>query len=173
MAHLYESWIKTILVGIDGSKYAESALEAAIDIAKRYSAKLFIVYIHPLPSMPLVTGVPAYPHIITHFPDYYPKASPEVKEKIEPLLKKYVKMAIEHGIKEVESKILPFWGSVGEGLISFADENKASVIVIGSRGLTGLKRVLLGSVADYVIRNAHCNVLVIRAALCQNEKSSY
>lgn len=164
MAPLKESWIKTVLVGVDGSKYAESALEAAIDIAKRYSAKLFIVYIHPLPSMPLVTGVPAYPHIITQFPNYYPKVSPEVKEKIEPLLKKYENMALEYGIKEVESKIVPYWGAVGEGLVYFADENKVSAIVIGSRGLTGLKRVLLGSVADYVIRNAHCNVIVIRAS---------
>lgn len=160
---MQESWIKAILVGIDGSKYAEFALGAAIDIAKRYSAKLFIVYIHPLPSMPLVTGVPAYPHIITHFPNYYPKVSPEVREKVEPLLKKYENMSREYGIKEVESKIVPFWGTVGEGLVYFADENKVSLIVIGSRGLTGLKRVLLGSVADYVIRNAHCNVLVIRS----------
>jgi nucleotide-binding universal stress UspA family protein len=156
-------WVKRVLVGIDGSKYAESALDVAIDIAKRYSAKLFIVYIHPLPSMPLVTGVPAYPHIITHFPDYYPKVPHDVREKIEPLLKKYEKIAVERRVEEVASKIVPFWGTVGEGLVYFADENKISTIVIGSRGLTGLKRVLLGSVADYVVRNAHCNVIVIRA----------
>ncbi|MCX8182767.1 MAG: universal stress protein [Candidatus Methanomethyliaceae archaeon] len=158
-----ENWIKAVLVGIDGSKYAEYAFEFAIDLARRYSAKLFIVYIHALPSMPLVTGVPAYPHIITHFPNYYPKVPPDVKEKIEPLLKKYEQIAREYEIKEIESRIVSFWGTVGEGLVYFADEKKVSVIVIGSRGLTGLKRVLLGSVADYVIRNAHCNVIVIRS----------
>lgn len=163
MVLLNGEWVKRVLVGIDGSKYAESALDVAIDIAKRYSAKLFIVYIHSLPSMPLVTGVPAYPHIITHFPDYYPKVPHDVREKIEPLLKKYEKIAVERGVEEVASKIVPFWGTVGEGLVYFADENKISTIVIGSRGLTGLKRVLLGSVADYVVRNAHCNVIVIRA----------
>lgn len=163
MVLLNGEWVKRVLVGIDGSKYAESALDVAIDIAKRYSAKLFIVYIHPLPSMPLVTGVPAYPHIITHFPDYYPKVPHDVREKIEPLLKKYEKIAVERRVEEVASKIVPFWGTVGEGLVYFADENKISTIVIGSRGLTGLKRVLLGSVADYVVRNAHCNVIVIRA----------
>lgn len=83
---------------------------------------------------------------------------------MEPLLKEYEKRALERGIKEVESKIVPFWGTVGEGLVGFADEYKCSLIVVGSRGLTGLKRVLLGSVADYVIRNAHCNVMVVRTA---------
>ncbi len=159
---MQEVWIKSVLVGVDGSEYAESALNAAIDIAKRYSAKLFIVFIYSLPSMPLFTGVPAYPHIITSFPNYYPKITPEVKEKMEPLLEKYKKNAIEQGIKNVEAKIVPFWGTVGEGLARFAEENKISMIVVGSRGLTGLRRVLLGSVADYVIRNANCNVIVVR-----------
>lgn len=163
MVRLPESWIKNLLVGIDGSKYSESALEVAIDVAERYSAKLYIVYIHPLPSMPLVTGVPAYPHIITQFPNYSPKVPLEIREKIEPLLKKYEQDAMESGVKEVESRIVPFWGTVGEGLVNFAEENKASAIVVGSRGLTGLKRVLLGSVADFVIRNAHCHVIVVRS----------
>ncbi|MGQ9759943.1 MAG: universal stress protein [Candidatus Methanomethylicaceae archaeon] len=159
---MQEERTNVILVGVDGSKYAESALNVALDLAKRYSAKLLIAFVYSLPSMPLVTGVPAYPQMITQFPDYYPKVPPEVKAKMELLLKEYEKRALELGIK-VESKIFPFWGTVGEGLVSLADENKCFLIVVGSRGLTGLKRVLLGSVADYAIRNAHCNVLVVRS----------
>lgn len=51
---------------------------------------------------------------------------------MEPLLKEYEKRALERGIKEVESKIVPFWGTVGEGLVGFADEYKCSLIVVGS-----------------------------------------
>jgi len=62
----------------------------------------------------------------------------------------------------VASKIVPVCNTVGGGLVTEAERQGVSLIVIGSRGLTGLKRTLLGSVADYVVKNAHCNVLVVR-----------
>jgi nucleotide-binding universal stress UspA family protein len=51
-------------------------------------------------------------------------------------------------------------GDAGGALCDFASEVKASVIVVGTRGRSGFKRALLGSVSDYVVRNAPCSVLV-------------
>jgi nucleotide-binding universal stress UspA family protein len=153
---------ETIMVGVDGSKHAEVAFKVATDMAKRYDARLLIVAIHASPAMPLTPGVPGYPHILTCFPEYSPKVPKEVTEKMEPILKEYEERAKKAGIKSVESKIIPVWNTVGGGLVTEAEREGVSLIVIGSRGLTGLKRTLLGSVADYVVKNAHCDVLIVR-----------
>jgi len=63
---------------------------------------------------------------------------------------------------DIECKIESAIGPVGEEIVRIAEEEKFDVIFMGSRGLGGLKRMLLGSVADRVIRHAHCSVTVIR-----------
>jgi nucleotide-binding universal stress UspA family protein len=157
-----EKQTETIMVGVDGSKHAEAAFKVAIDMAKRHDARLLIVTIHASPAMPLTPGVPGYPNILTSFPEYSLKVPKEVIDKMEPILKEYEETAKKAGIKSVESKIMPVWNTVGGGLVTEAEREGVSLIVVGSRGLTGLKRTLLGSIADYVVKNAHCNVLVVR-----------
>ena len=49
----------------------------------------------------------------------------------------------------------------GEGIIKIADEEKVDLICMGTRGQTGMKRVLIGSVSDYVVRNSHVPVIVV------------
>jgi nucleotide-binding universal stress UspA family protein len=51
-------------------------------------------------------------------------------------------------------------GAPGEALVALADELSAAVVVIGTRGRGGLRRAVLGSVSDHVVRNAHCPVVV-------------
>jgi nucleotide-binding universal stress UspA family protein len=153
---------ETIMVGVDGSKHAEAAFQVATDMAKLHGARLLIVAIHTSPAMPLTPGVPGYPQILTSFPEYSPKVPKEVTDNMEPTLKEYEERAKKAGVKSVESKIVAVWNTVGGGLVTEAEREGVSLIVVGSRGLTGLKRTLLGSVADYVVKNAHCNVLVVR-----------
>jgi nucleotide-binding universal stress UspA family protein len=67
-------------------------------------------------------------------------------------------LAARLGIKNARTELLH--GDAGMAICEFASEVSASVIVLGSRGRGGFKRALLGSVSDYVVRNAPCSVLV-------------
>lgn len=70
-------------------------------------------------------------------------------------------MAAEEGIKVTANAIFNL-SSVAESIISYAAEQKADLIVIGTRGRSGLKRLVLGSVANGVVAHASCPVLVVR-----------
>ncbi|MCQ5376999.1 MAG: universal stress protein [Candidatus Methanomethylicia archaeon] len=162
MAPPPEESVSTIVVGVDGSKPSEAALESAIEMAKKTVSRLLIIYVCPLPAMPLVKGFPGYPHVMTSLPDLEPKVPQQIIDKVSPILKEYESRARKADIKDVEAKIIPVWGSVGSGLVKAAEKEKCAMIVVGSRGLTGIKRTLLGSVADYVVKNASCDVYVVR-----------
>lgn len=142
---------RTIMVGVDGSKYAEKAFETAAEMAKQNDAKLYIVTINAESSIPFGDE-----------PPYRPKVSKELEEKIAPLHKKYADKAKDMGVKVVDTKILPVWNEVGAGFVTEAEKQGCALSVIGSRGRTGVSRALLGSVADYVVKHAHCPVLVVR-----------
>lgn len=66
----------------------------------------------------------------------------------------------KHGFPEMELNITI--GHPGETVIKFAEAKEADLIVISSHGYHGLKRLVLGSTAEYVIRHCHCAVLVLR-----------
>jgi nucleotide-binding universal stress UspA family protein len=53
-------------------------------------------------------------------------------------------------------------GWVAPGIVELAEETGAGLIVMGSRGLGGIRRALMGSVSDSVVRHAHCPVMVVR-----------
>ena len=142
---------KCIIVGVDGSKYAEVALDKAIELAKMQESNLGIIFIYGTPE---VYG--RLPQIIPQIP----KAASSI---IDPLLKKYEEKAKSAGVKDVKAKIVEVWGGEGAGLINYADKHNCKLLVIGTRGLTGFKRTLLGSVAEYVLRNSGCDVLAVRS----------
>jgi nucleotide-binding universal stress UspA family protein len=83
----------------------------------------------------------------------------ERTKEAEKVLTKAKKSLQEHGV-DCEIKIAA--GPVAAEIVRIAEEEKATSIFIGSRGHRGLKRMLLGSVADDVIRHAHCAVTIIR-----------
>ncbi len=68
----------------------------------------------------------------------------------------------ESGFK-VQTRVVE--GEIRSGILDVAAEWKADLIVLGARGLTGLKHMLLGSVAEAVARHAHCSVLLVRSTM--------
>ncbi len=143
---------RTIMVGVDGSKDAEYAFETAVDMAKAMDSRLLIVTVYSPPAIGMLGPIPPYPPTI-------PK---EITSKMEPVLKSYEEKAKNAGVKAVESKIVPSWNVPGAGFVTEAEKQGCALTVIGSRGMTGIKRMMLGSTAEYVAQNAHCDVHIVR-----------
>ena len=142
-----------ILVGVDGSEYADAALENAIELAKAFKSTLLIVNAYTAP--PVSKGT------ISEFPPPL-YISPEALEGVKSVLEKSQEHAKRAGVASVETKLILTADNPGTAIIKEAETAGASLIVVGSRGLTGIKRVILGSVASYVAQYAHCNVHIVR-----------
>jgi nucleotide-binding universal stress UspA family protein len=145
---------KKILVAIDGSPMSDKAAEEAIRLAagnpSQFKSKVYAMLV--LPNAPRTT-----------FTDFVPPKPVTETEQWQELQEKifYVveKNATETGIP-LEIKVA--YGDPAEELIGFAAKEEIDIIVIGSAGKGFLKRKLLGSVSDKVVRNARCSVYVVR-----------
>jgi len=152
---------KQIMVGIDGSKYAEDALDKAIEIARTDGAKLVIEHVFDLPETHLrLAGVTNREGTLP--PNDLPIPE-EITAQYGPLLKRYAEKARLRGVNDVHSEIMPIFGNAGAGLLMYSELKNSDLLIAGSRGLTGLKRALLGSVADYLVRNSECDVLIVKS----------
>jgi nucleotide-binding universal stress UspA family protein len=136
---------KKILVATDGSKYSKLAVERAIDFAKSYEGELRVVS---------VVDVPA---------EFYAEAADAVENMIDKskgFLEDIKDQAESEGIN---TKTFAGEGEAYQVITDLATEQNADVIVMGSHGRTGLKRLLMGSVAEKVIGHASCPVLVVKS----------
>lgn len=144
--------IKKILVAVDGSKPATLGAYKAIELAKRLGAGLTILYI-----------VSPQTYIDLGYVNMGRMNEIESKEKkhAQRLVDKVKNKAIENDIT-VKTDVLVGYTSVVKAIIEYAEKNKVDLIVTGSRGMSGFKKMLLGSVASGVVTYAHCPVLVVK-----------
>jgi nucleotide-binding universal stress UspA family protein len=146
-----------ILLATDGSEEATLAAQTAIDLANKTGSELHVVYADMLPhSRALYQGYQEGVDVGAY-----------VQDEGEEL------MRIGQGrLDEQVRKIKAAGGSVAQAhyrvgrpdaeITALAEEIGAGLIVVGSRGLGGIRRTMLGSVSDSVVRHAHCPVLVVR-----------
>ena len=149
-AHV-EQKIKKIVVPLDGSQYSFSAARYAIGLAKMSGAKL--VCVHSIVNPPYMDYAAAGVMI--------PRYLDEAKLKAEGWFGEVRQVASIEGV-EMSSECVVDVLSVADSIVKFAEKEQADLIVIGTRGQSGLKRFLLGSVASGVVAHAHCSVLVAR-----------
>jgi nucleotide-binding universal stress UspA family protein len=144
--------IRKILVALDGSNPSFNASTYAIDFAKRYDAELIVLSIvSPIPySQFEYANIGRMKEIETI-----------EKEKSEQYIDKVKQKAIENKVT-VKTEVLIKYTSVVKEIVEYAENNKVDMIVIGSRGITGFKKLLLGSVANGVVTYSHCPVLVVK-----------
>lgn len=134
---------KKILVPTDFSHTGETALEYAASLAKEQGAKLLIVHVQELPRV--------YAGDM-----YYGIAEPSTEEV----------MSMLRDVKptdpqvSVEYRLLS--GDPAEAVVRLSDEEDVDMIVVGSHGRTGFSRALMGSVAESIVRKAHCPVVVCK-----------
>lgn len=137
---------KKVLFATDFSPASETALRYATSLARDSSALLLIAHIEELP-MP-------YPGGEMYFvqPEY---PNPEVRRMLDAIVPHDPKVRYEHRL---------VMGVAADDIVKLADDEGADLIVIGTHGRTGLKRVLMGSVAESVMRLATCPVLTVKQA---------
>ncbi len=133
-----------ILFATDFSPASEAALKYATALARDSGARLLIVHVEELPT-PYAGGEMMLPQ-----PEY---PNPEIRKMLEAVVPTDKNVAYEHHL---------LLGTAAEDIVRIATEEKADLIVIGTHGRTGLKRVLMGSVAEAVMRHAHCPVLTLK-----------
>ncbi len=148
-----EAGFGTILVAFDGSKDSQKAMGIACSLAMRFASELTVVHVFTSPSVgySATSGMP--------IPDY--KVLEDAKKAAaKEVLSKGVQLAAQEGV--VAKGELIEAPSVVEALVEFAADKKADLIVTGSRGMTGFKKLILGSVSSGLVNHAHCPVLIAR-----------
>jgi nucleotide-binding universal stress UspA family protein len=142
-----------IVAGTDFSDPVLPALRAAGDEAERTGAELTVVH-----SLDMVWSLAAYPALAFGGAPFNISAE-QIKE-----LELVATQRLEESLKQlnVSGDTLVTIGPAGTALIEIASEQKADLIVVGTIGRTGLRRALLGSVAETVAKGAPCSVLIVR-----------
>jgi nucleotide-binding universal stress UspA family protein len=146
---------RKILLATDASKDAEKAALIASDIANSTGSELHVLHVGNTKDFHVAPGAEQ---------SFSPRTVSlgEVREKAEKTLEEAVKQVEEAGGTVAQAHLRS--GDPDDEILRFCDEQGGfGLIVIGSRGLTRIKRVVMGSVSESVVRHAHCPVLVARS----------
>jgi nucleotide-binding universal stress UspA family protein len=141
--------IRRILVPFDFSEYSEKAFTWALALAERWRSRLLLLHVVPHPTYPpMLMG--------TYFNVAEFEAS--LQAEAEARAKEFLGKAGNRTV-QLDAKVL--MGEPFGDICRVAEEEKVDLVVVGSHGRTGLSHVLLGSVAERVVRHAPCPVLVV------------
>lgn len=145
--------LSKILVPVDGSEHATRALRVAAELASKYHSSLLILSVVAAPGFTLVgpVGAPA------DLSDYYQIGNDEANKAVQ----EAARVAKESGVDSTTKVIQPV-ASAAEAIVEFATAEKVDMIVMGTRGLGGFKKLVLGSVSSGVVSISPCSVLVVR-----------
>ena len=138
--------LKKIVLPLDGSEHSMHAAKYAVDLAKLTDAE--VVLAHSFGGIPKVLGEDGLHEVIAEL-------TKESNEILEPFLWLFED-------KKVKFKTRVVRGRIADSIVTLAEEENADLIIIGSRGLSNVERILLGSVTTRVVQMAHCPVLVMR-----------
>jgi nucleotide-binding universal stress UspA family protein len=137
---------ETILLATDGSAASDDASEHAIDLASQVEARLLVVSV--------LSGS-----------SHRAEAQQDGGDSRDSLTSQAQAIVVRAKAAGVNATFLVWEGEPGDAIVAAADAEAADMIVVGSHGRSGVSRFLIGSVSDYVVRHAHCPVMVVRARL--------
>jgi nucleotide-binding universal stress UspA family protein len=141
-----------ILLATDGSDESDLAAQAATELSRETGSEVHLVYVLPTPAQ-----------LIGHH--LYPDETREsviggAERDAENFLKEQAEKITSDGGKVVETHLRS--GEPDKEILRAAESLGVGLIVMGSRGLGTISRMLIGSISDSVVRHAHCPVLVMR-----------
>lgn len=150
-----EGPFKHVVACVDFSEQSEPALEHAIELARRDGAQLDVLHVfYP-------------PWEVVHFSTFPVEAPPNFQNQYQQILKQKLEKLMDkfsgslNGLK-VNQKIVPA-ATHATGIVDYLEQSKADLAVIASHGRTGIRRFLLGSTAERVIREARCSVYTVKS----------
>src|SRR5512135_3331045 len=142
---------KKICCPIDFSDASRAAMEVAADLARRTGADLVLLHAYPIPGYT--------------FPDGSVVASPKMMQELADQARRHLEEWRVEAERLVGAPRVTAETAVGEPaaeIVEAARERGADLVVVGTHGRTGLEHALMGSVAERVVRRAHCPVLTVR-----------
>ena len=145
-----EPTFRQMAVAVDGSAFADLALDYSISLARSCSSELVVLSVTPL-TRDVAYGSTSY---------IPPEAWEDDTAKYREIAERAAGRARSAGIASVAMECLH--GAVAEAILSYLEAHPVDLLVVGSRGLSLGKRLLLGSVSDALVHHATCAVLVIR-----------
>ena len=145
--------LKKIVVAFDGSEDSAKAVEVAGELTLKFAATLKVVHVYSSPFVAFTgpAGLPA--------PDIADLEA-AAKDRGQTVLGRGLELAKRQGV--TASGELLESSSIVQAIVEYSSTEKADIIVIGTRGNTGFRKLLLGSVSSGVVAHAECPVLVVR-----------
>lgn len=151
-----------ILVPIDGSEHSIKALDVAIGLAKQFGGKITLLYAYSITFTPVMAPEPS-----TMTSPTTPILSPVDLSKVTDYARETGKRILQEGEDKVKAANVPVDSTLKEGhtvqeIVSSAQKGSYDLIVIGARGVSHVREMLLGSTTDGVIHHASCPILVVK-----------
>ena len=150
--------VRLIIAPVDGSESAGKSARIAFELAGMYNAKVVVLSVVAAPGFSF-SGPAGAPMDLT---EYYKLGTAEAGRAVDVC----PQQAKETGLDVRGEVIEPVSSTVG-AIVEFAEKEKADLIVMGTRGLGGFRKLLLGSVSTGVVSHAHCSVLISQMSLAQ------
>jgi nucleotide-binding universal stress UspA family protein len=154
-----------ILLAADGSTEAELAAQTAADLSQKTDSELHVIYVLDVAKVGLSMAV-LYSEATD--PEGVKLPDPVLEKDLERSAKQEGREVLEAEVERVRSaggtvaQSHLRMGEVEREIVHLAEDLGAGLIVMGSRGHRGMRRALMGSVSDSVVRHAHCPVMVVR-----------
>jgi nucleotide-binding universal stress UspA family protein len=142
--------VDRILCPVDFSEFSATAYEYAYSLSRQYKAKLFVLHVME-PVVSVYRGI-LVPSLVE---EIYSRQDSDAREQIRKLESTYAG-------KGVASEVVIQVGLVADSILSFVKARDVDLVVVGTHGRRGLDRLMMGSVAERVLRRATCPVLAVR-----------
>jgi nucleotide-binding universal stress UspA family protein len=141
-----------VLLAIDGSEEAALAAEAATELSEKTGSEVHVTFVMPRPEDLMGHH--------TYSAEVRDSVLEQARSEAQTFLEGRAEQLRAEGAKVAESHLRT--GEPDKEIVRLSEEIGATLIVMGSRGLGAVRRALMGSVSDSVVRHAHCPVLIMR-----------
>ena len=148
--------ISKILVPIDGSKNSMDAADYAIKMAEKYGSEVAVLHVVNLDQNLQLLGI-----YRLSYPDPIKKKIEEAKAEAQKWFTEIIRTAEQRRVR-IKTDVIDSPMSVVAAIVNYADQERSELIVIGTKGRSGIGKMLLGSVASGVVTYAPCPVVVVK-----------
>jgi nucleotide-binding universal stress UspA family protein len=152
--------ISKILVPIDGSELSRKAADYAILLSSKLGTELFVI--HVLNDIPYEHNVGSYGLYDIETPDEIKQILQEERGITKEWFDKIKASASEKNIKIIKTELVITRSSIESAIVNYAKRNRIDLIVIGTAGHSGFRKLIPGDVASGVIKHSHCPVMMIK-----------